>query len=61
MQDLFSIVLASLDSIGRVSGYQHHRAIQKVLEALHGLLARDEAREQKHVQHVGGETGLNGP
>ena len=55
MQEAFSIVLTSLANLRASYGATHFRAIRKVLEALHGLLKRDEDREQKHIQHIGGE------
>ena len=55
MQDLFGVVLSSLNTVGPLCGHQQIQSIRKVFEALQSLLKRDEAREQKHVQHVGGE------
>ena len=53
-QEQFCVVLSRLNSIHACCGAHAQNAIHKVLEALHSLLTRDEERESKHLQHVGG-------
>ncbi|KAK9868342.1 hypothetical protein WJX84_010700 [Apatococcus fuscideae] len=57
-EEQFCVVLSRLNSIHACCGAHAQNAIHKVLEALHSLLTRDEERESKHLQHVGGVKGM---
>ena len=54
MQDLFCLVLGSVVRFKHFCGSQACQSMAKTLHSLQSLLVRDEERETKHLQHLGG-------
>ena len=54
MQDLFCLVLGTVVKFGECCGSQPCQSMRSTLESLQSLLMRDEEREAKHLQHLGG-------
>ncbi|KAK9844436.1 hypothetical protein WJX74_002496 [Apatococcus lobatus] len=56
-EELFCLVLGTVMKFEQCCGSQLCQSMRKTLESLQSLLMRDEERESKHVQHLGGTRG----